>query len=58
MATTKYNVGDKITHKKFGKGVIRKIDEYNEEFYYYGDFEDGTKAWLPMNLSKVLVKEK
>ena len=44
-------VGDKIRSKKYGVGVIRKIDNSDFDFTYLARFYDKgrTLVWLPKN---------
>lgn len=54
VSEVKFQVGDIIQYPEFGRGVIKKI-EVNEvdfyDFFYFTDFArkggDGTKVWLP-----------
>lgn len=46
-----FAVGDKIRSKKYGVGVIRKIDNSDFDFTYLARFYDKgrTLVWLPKN---------
>lgn len=52
---TKFSIGDKIIHPKFGTGIIRKMDKKkffpDLDFFYFVDFRckggDKTRVWLP-----------
>lgn len=49
------NAGDQVYHKKFGGGVVLRVDESqfaDKQFTYLCDFEDGTKVWLPANSAR------
>lgn len=41
----KFNVGDRVFDKKYGHGVVQRVDAGNSEFPYLIFYEDGTKIW-------------
>lgn len=41
----KFNVGDCVFDKKYGHGVVQRVDAGNSEFPYLIFYEDGTKIW-------------
>lgn len=41
----KFNVGDHVIDKKYGHGVVQRIDADNSEFPYLIFYDDGTKIW-------------
>lgn len=42
-----FQVNDRVSHPKYGAGVVSKIDHTDREFHYLCRFEDGTVIWLP-----------
>ena len=52
MAKDKFVIGDKITSKRYGEGVVKNIDPNNYEFHYDVKFKDGTGAWISGRDSK------
>lgn len=41
----KFNVGDRVFDKKYGHGVVQRVDAGNSELPYLIFYEDGTKIW-------------
>ncbi len=45
MYNLKFNVGDHVYDKKYGFGVVHKVDPNDKEFPYNIHYEDGTTIW-------------
>ena len=58
--SNKFNIGDKIIHPKYGRGVVTRIGTRIPEHYYDVDFTgrggDGTKVWLPKKEAEKVAK--
>lgn len=52
----KFNPGDKVYCKQYGKGKCYKIDENDNFMTYLFRFYNGTLIWMPKNLGERIVK--
>lgn len=41
----KFKVGDNVHDKKYGFGVVRKVDPCSKAYPYYVEYKDGTRIW-------------
>lgn len=52
----KFNPGDKVYYKIYGKGKCRKVDPNDSYMTYLFKFYDGTLIWLSKRMAERNVK--
>ena len=52
----KFNPGDKVWCKRYGKGKCRKADNKDTFMTYLFRFYDGTLIWMPKRQAEHFVK--
>lgn len=52
----KFNPGDKVWCKRYGKGKCRKADNKDNFMTYLFRFYDGTLIWMPKHLAEHFVR--
>lgn len=43
--THRFQVGDKVFDRRYGFGVVKKVDPKDRYYPYYVEYNDGTHIW-------------